>query len=143
MRGAFGTPGAVIFARQTGPDQLLAVLDFDGVPCLFDMALAAYDWWDEWLHVHGEREEVRIAFQNPYIRHATATVTVRAPGAGETSEQVIRGAPDTAFRRELMHFADCIAGGTRPRTPLRGGLADLDLAVAIIKAMPPRRAPDA
>jgi hypothetical protein len=45
MRGAFGTPNRVVHAQQTGPNQLLAVLDYGGVPCLFDMALAQYEWW--------------------------------------------------------------------------------------------------
>jgi predicted dehydrogenase len=49
------------------------------------------------------------------------------------------GIPDTAFRREWLHFADCIQAGAKPRTPLSGGLADLDLAVQIIQAMPPKR----
>jgi len=138
MRGAFGSPSSVVFARETGPNQLLAVLDYDGVPCLFDMALARYEWWDEWIHVHGEREEVRIAFQNPYVRHATAVVTVRDALGEAPSERLIRSAPDTAFRRQWMHFADCIGTGAKPRTPLAGGLADLDLALAIIKAMPRR-----
>jgi hypothetical protein len=39
-------PSGIHYARQTGPHQLLALLDFDGVPCLFDMALAQYEWWD-------------------------------------------------------------------------------------------------
>jgi predicted dehydrogenase len=140
MRGAFGPSGKVAFARETGRNQLVAVLDYDGVPCLFDMAFAQYEWWDEWMHVHGEREEVRITFQNPYVRHATALVTVREPIDGAMSERVIRGAPDTAFRRQWQHFADCIRGSAKPRTPLAGGVADLDLAVAIIKAMPPKPA---
>lgn len=140
MRGAFGTPSSVVFARETAPNQLLAILDYDGVPCFFDMALAQYEWWDEWIHVHGEREEVRIAFQNPYVRHASAVVTVREALGEAPTERVIRAAPDTAFRREWMHFADCIATGAKPRTPLAGGLADLDLALAIVKAMPPKRA---
>lgn len=60
--------------------------------------------------------------------------------AGETaSERVIPGIPDTAFRREWQHFADCILVGAKARTPLSGGLADLDLAIQIIQAMPPKR----
>ena len=35
-----------------------------------------------------------------------------------------------------MHFAACIRGGEAPRTPLSGGLDDLELAAAIIRAMP-------
>ena len=139
MRGAFGTPDRVVHAQQTGPNQLLAVLDYGGVPCLFDMALAQYEWWDEWIHVHGEHDEVRIEFQNPYFRNASATVRVREATGETASERIIPGIPDTSFRREWRHFADCILAGTTPRTPLSGGLADLDLAVRIIQAMPPKR----
>lgn len=39
--------------------------------------------------------------------------------------------------REWLHFADCIHA--KPRTPFSGGLADLDLAVRIIRAMPPKQ----
>jgi hypothetical protein len=49
---------------------------------------------------------------------------------------VIAGVPDTSFRREWLHFADCIHADAKPRTPLSGGL---DLAVQIIQAMPPKR----
>lgn len=139
MRGAFGTPDRVVHAQQTGPNQLLAVLDYGGVPCLFDMALAQYEWWDEWIHVHGERDEVRIEFQNPYFRNASATVRLRETTGEAASERVLPGVPDTSFRREWLHFADCILAGVKPRTPLSGGFADLDLAVRIIQAMPPKR----
>ncbi|AEH90366.1 Gfo/Idh/MocA family oxidoreductase [Mesorhizobium opportunistum] len=139
MRGAFGTPDRVVHAQQTGPNQLLAVLDYDDVPCLFDMALAQYEWWDEWIHVHGERDEVRIEFQNPYFRNASATVRLREATGETASERTIPGFPDTSFRREWQHFADCILSGATPRTPLSGGLTDLDLAVRMIQAMPPKR----
>ncbi|WP_245455805.1 hypothetical protein [Mesorhizobium sp. M7A.F.Ca.US.008.03.1.1] len=43
------------------------------------------------------------------------------------------------IRREWLHFADCIHAGAKPRTPLSDGLADLDLAVRIIQAMPPKQ----
>jgi len=111
MRGAFGAPSRVVYARQIGPKQLLAVLEYDDVPCVFDMAMAQYEWWDEWIHVHGERDEVRIEFQNTYFRNASAIVRVREAAGEGPSERVIPGAPDTAFRREWLHFADCIMPG--------------------------------
>ena len=141
LRGAFGSEGQVRYARPVGEDQLLAVLEFaDGVPCTFELGVSHYEWWDEFLHVHGDTDEVRIQFQNPYWRQASAIVTVREAASSGASERVLPGVPDTAFRREWKHFADCILNGTTPRTPLSGGLADLELAVAIIKAMPPRPA---
>ncbi|MBN9016931.1 MAG: Gfo/Idh/MocA family oxidoreductase [Rhizobiales bacterium] len=137
LRGALGTEAHVAYARPVGSDQLLALLDFPGgVPCYLDIGVAKYEWWDEFLHVHGDTDEVRITFQNPYWKHASAFVTVKEAVGEAPVETVLPGTPDTAFRREWQHFADCILNGATPRTPLSGGLADLDLAVAIIKAMP-------
>jgi predicted dehydrogenase len=139
LRGAFGSPQRVAFAKPFGSAQLLAALDYpDGVPCVFDIGVAQYEWWDEWLHVHGERDEVRIEFQNPYWRHASAIVRLREGLVDGPSSRTIPGVPDTSFRREWKHFADCIRDNKEPRTPLSGGLADLDLAVALIQAMPPK-----
>ena len=139
LRGAFGSPERVAYARPVGPAQFLAVLDYaDGVPCILDVGVAGYEWWDEWIHVHGEKDEVRIDFQNPYWMQASATVTVREAHDDGASARTIPGNPDTPFRREWLHFADCIKNGTKPRTPFAGGLADLELAVAIMKAMPPQ-----
>jgi predicted dehydrogenase len=139
LRGAFGSPQRVAFARPVGSAQLLAALDYpNDVPCVLDIGVAHYEWWDEWLHVHGDRDEVRIEFQNPYWRHASALVRLREALVDGPSERVIPGVPDTSFRREWKHFADCILEKKEPRTPLAGGLADLDLAVALIHAMPPK-----
>jgi predicted dehydrogenase len=139
LRGAFGSPQRVAFARPVGSAQLLAALDYpNDVPCVLDIGVAQYEWWDEWLHVHGERDEVRIEFQNPYWRHASAVVRLHEALLDGPSERVIPGVPDTSFRREWKHFADCLLEKKEPRTPLAGGLADLDLAVALIHAMPPK-----
>ncbi|SHE91299.1 Predicted dehydrogenase [Kaistia soli DSM 19436] len=139
LRGAFGSEARVRYAQPVGEDQLLAVLEFgEGVPCYLDIGVAHYEWWDEFLHVHGDTDEVRIQFQNPYWRQASAVVTVREAAPSGASERRLPGVPDTAFRREWKHFADCILNGAKPRTPLSGGLDDLNLAVAIIKAMPPK-----
>jgi predicted dehydrogenase len=137
LRGAFGSPERVAFAKAVGRSHFLGVLEYKGgVPCLFEIGVAPYEWWDEWLLVHGEQDEVRIEFQNPYWRHASAVVRIREAYGSGPSERVIPGAPDTAFRRELKHFADCILEKKPTRTPLAGGLQDLDLAVALIKSLP-------
>ena len=141
LRGAFGSDGKVLYAQPVGGDQLLAVLDYPGgVPCTLEIGVAKYEWWDEYLEAHGDKDEVRVTFQNPYWRHASAIVTLKEEADGGESARTLPGVPDTSFRREWKHFADCVLNGATPRTPLSGGLADLDLAVRIIRAMPPKPA---
>lgn len=140
LRGAFGAPSGVLFARQIGPYQLHAVLEYPGgVPCTLEVGFGTqYEWWDEWLAVYGVSDEVKIAFANPYVRHASAVVHLREAFGEGPSHRLVPGAPDTAFRREWLHLANCIRSGNPPRTPLADGLADLELARDIIKAMPPK-----
>lgn len=143
LRGAFGVATRVDYAAPIGPSHLLSVIRVgDDVPVKVEIAFGAqYEWWDEWLAVHGERDEVRIDFKNPYVRNTAATVRVKeAGGEGVTSERVIDTVPDTSFRQQWLHFLDCVNNGAAPRSTLQGGLDDLELAVAIIKAMPPKAA---
>jgi predicted dehydrogenase len=143
LRGAFGTASRVDHAQALGPTHLLAVLGFeDHGPALLEVAFGAeYEWWDEWITVHGERDEVRIEFANPYVRNTAATVRLREAAGGGASERVLYGTPDTAFRRQWIHFIACMRGGAEPMTPLSGGCADLELAQRIIKALPPKPKP--
>jgi len=140
LRGAFGVAESVEYAKAVDPNHIFALLNFaNGVPCVFEVSFGAqYEWWDEWIAAYGKHDEVRVDFQNPYIRNTAATVTIREPRGNGPSEVVIPGKPDTAFRQQWLHFIDCIENGTAPRTSLQGGLEDLKLAQAIIQALPPR-----
>jgi predicted dehydrogenase len=137
-RTAFGVPEAIAYAQSLGSEQLLAVLEHaDGVPCVFELAVGTqYEWWDEWVSVHGEREELRIEFAHPYVRYAPTELRIREPLGAAPSVRVVPVSPDAAFRREWLHFADCVRRGATPRTPIADGLRDLDLAHAIITALP-------
>ena len=124
MRGAFGAPLRVAFARPVGALQLLAVLDFPGdVPCVFEIGVGAqYEWWDQWMAAHGTHDSVRIEFPNPYLRQGQTLLRIRE-AAGETAaERVVHGVADNPFRREWRHFADCIAGRATPLTPLSASI---------------------
>lgn len=139
LRGALGSPQRVAFARPVGSAQFLAALDYpNDVPCVLDIGVAQYEWWDEWPHVPGEQDEVRIEYQNPDWRHASALVRLLEALVDGPSERVIPGVPGTSFRRDWKHFADCILEKKELRAPLSGGPANLDLAVALIQAMPPK-----
>lgn len=139
MRGAFGAPERVAYARRVAPMQLLAVLEFPGgVPCTLEICFGtAYEWWDEWIAVYGQDRELRIDFPNPYLRYSAAGVRLREPVDGTASERLVGVPQETSFRREWRHFIDLVRNGGTPRTPLSEGLADLELAVDIIRALPP------
>ncbi len=142
LRAVYGSPERVLFAHSRSDVQLLAVLEYPGkVPCTLEIGVGtAYEWWDEWLAVYGATDELRIEFPNPYVRYAPSVLRRRTPDAGSAAEHVVTVSHDSSFRREWQHFAACIHGDATPRTPLADGLTDLELAVEIIHALPPREA---
>jgi len=139
LRGAFGAPETVLYARAPNMSHIMAVLGFaNDVTAVLEVSFGAqYEWWDEWMEVHGDTSIVRIDFQHPYVRNAPATVRVRTPANGKGADAVMTPLPEDAFRREWQHFARCIRDKETPVTPIAGGLSDLELALAIIKALPP------
>jgi predicted dehydrogenase len=142
LRAVYGPPEHVLFAHSRSDTQLLAVLEFaGGVPCTFELGVGtAYEWWDEWLAVYGEHEELRIEFPNPYVRYAPTVLRRRVADHESPAEHVVSVSHDSSFRREWRHFAECINGAATGRTPLADGLSDLELAVEIIRALPARGA---
>jgi predicted dehydrogenase len=142
LRAICGSPDRVLFAHARSNEQLLAVLEYaGGVPCTFEIGVGTrYEWWDEWLAVYGESTELRVEFPNPYLRYATSVLRRHEGDQGSAAEHVVQVSHDSSFRREWRHFAACIHGEDRMRTPLADGLGDLELAIAIIQALPPRAA---
>jgi predicted dehydrogenase len=98
-------------------------------PCLLEISLdTRYEWFDETLTVFGEHEEIGIRFADPFVPHARSTLWHRHRDERAVREDTVTGPFDDGFRREWLHFADCIATARGPLTPLRHGLADIELA---------------
>lgn len=140
LRAVYGAPARIVHARARGDDQLLAIFEYaDAVPCIFEIGVGTrYEWWDEWLAVYGVGEELRIEFPNPYVRYAPTLIRTREADGGAAAEHVVSVSHQSPFRLEWLHFADCIAHGAPPRTPLADGARDLEWACAIIAALEPR-----
>jgi predicted dehydrogenase len=141
LRGVLGSPTGVANSRSCGPDHILALLDYaDGPPAVFEIAFGAqYEWWDQVIEVKTLTEEVRIEFQNPYLRQHPALVRIRQADGDQASTRLLPGSADSAFRREWRHFAAAIRSGLPPRSSLEEGISDLLLAMEMVKALPPKR----
>lgn len=140
LRALFGTPERVAFARARGDEQLLAVIEYPGdVPCVLEIGVGtSYEWWDEWVSIHGGAEMLRIEFPNPYVRYASTVLHMREGVDDSASDRRIVVSNENPFRLEWEHFAECIRGRAEPRASLAGGVADLELAFEIVTAMAPR-----
>lgn len=138
LRGAFGVPSGVRYSDAVSPTQLLSVLDYGpGCRCVFEVGTGSEAlWWDEHLVAYGRHEMVEITFPNPYVPYAPTVVTIRENEAGSPVRKEIPVSHQEAFRREWMHFYDCVREGRHPRTSLADARADIELAIQMMRAIP-------
>jgi predicted dehydrogenase len=138
MRGAFGAPTEVLTAHALDQETLVAtVVCGKSTTCVLELSAGTdYEWWDQSLTAYGDTETVTVSFPNPYAAFAPAVVRVQGAANGRPEERVSPVSHDEAFRRELRHFAHCIATGETPRTPIAAGAADVELGVELIRRLP-------
>ncbi len=137
LRGAFGPPSGVLYSDAVATTELLSVLDYGpGRRCVFEAGVGSqYLWWDEQLTAYGRSEIVEIRFPNPYVPYAPTVVTIQENEAGSPIRKEIPVSHQEAFRREWLHFFDCVRNGARPRTSLVDARADIELAIEMIRAV--------
>jgi predicted dehydrogenase len=85
---------------------------------------------------YAPQERLTLALPSPFLRSAPSRLIVEGGETGTahswSREEIV--AYDEAFKRELVHFADCVASGAAPRTSGADGLADLRLCESIARA---------
>jgi predicted dehydrogenase len=137
LRGAFGAPSGVLYSDALSATELLSVLDYGpGCRCVFEAGVGSQTlWWDEQMTAYGRDQIVEIAFPNPYVPYAPTVVTIRANEEGSPVRKEIPVSHQEAFRREWLHFYECVRSGTEPRTTLADARADVELAIEMIRAI--------
>jgi predicted dehydrogenase len=137
-RGIFGDPVEVTSANAFDDVSLLVRLDYEASgPCVLELSVGTrYEWFDEEVALFGEDDALVLRLADPFVQYARSTVTRRTARDEGFEDRVFTSGAADAFRREWMHFARCIHDGEQPRTPLRDGVADLELAVEIVRRIP-------
>jgi predicted dehydrogenase len=91
--------------------------------------------WDfrETLEVYGDDKRVLISYPTGFARGVLSTVTVQGiDGRGTSYRKEPNIDWETAFKRELRHFHDCIVNGAPCRTPVESARDDISLIIDII-----------
>jgi predicted dehydrogenase len=145
MRAAFGSPSQVLFTDQTHDWGITAMLDYgNGRRGIFEGgSWAKYPWFHQQLVAYGRDEIVTVEFSPPFTKHVPAKVWVERGENGRYVNSEVIASHDQAFRREWVHFGDCIDRGITPRTDGAGAVRDLELAVEMVTSLPvPTRSGD-
>jgi predicted dehydrogenase len=137
-RGIFGQPAEVTAAHAFDDVSLAVSLGYErSGPCLLELSGGTrYEWFDEEVALFGDEESLLLRLADPFVQYARSSAAVRGRHEDAYEDRVFTSGSVDAFRREWMHFYSCISEGERPLTPLEDGLADLELAVEIIRRIP-------
>lgn len=139
LHGLFGPPSRVIsteiWADSRGistvleyPNENRAVCTWVDLPELWD--------FKETLEVYGSRERVIVSFPSGFSRGLPSIVTLQGMEDGGQPSTKQLSWHENSFKRELIHFRDCILTGKQPNTAGRDVVADIALVRDIIQAYP-------
>ena len=132
VRDLIGPPQEIIYSHVDG-SRLLACVSHARAVCTLEWETASgYDWWDQEVTVFGPESSCTARFADPYIPYLPTAATVHSLDQGTSTTHQLDVSSEPAFRREWLHFAECIRSGHVPRTTVLGGRQDVELIAELV-----------
>lgn len=137
LRGVFGAPKGVLSSEAYSKNYIVSVLDYgNDCRCVFEGGLSTTLFeWDEYMTAYGKDRNVSIIFPNPYVKYAPTLVTIHENLDGSPVIKEIPVSNQEPFRREWLHFYECIESDKEPRTNAVDALADVELSIEMVRAV--------
>jgi predicted dehydrogenase len=131
----FGQPRRVVSAEVWDEGHgLVAVLDYgENVRCVVETARGAQHWMDESIAVLGPKRQATLEFPSPYQRNGATVLRVGENAGPGYAERRVVSSLEEAFKRELVHFRDCVRSGERPLTDGEVGKQNVLLGIEIVR----------
>lgn len=136
MRVLIGEPERVVNAEIWRDGRAITVtLEYGNGARGVATWVALSNLWDfrETLEVYGDDKRVLISYPTGFARGILSTVVVQGVDERGTT---YRKEPaldwETAFKRELRHFHDCVVNGVPCRTSVEAARADIALIIDIV-----------
>lgn len=90
--------------------------------------------YQETVRFVGNDGRVTLVFPSPYLRHAPTPLSIERMDGDDLVVESHTVSYDEAFRRELITFHECIAGGMAPETTVADALGDSRWIQAMLAA---------
>jgi len=131
-RDLIGPPQEIIYSHVDGT-RLLACISHARAVCTLEWETAGgYEWWDQEITVYGPESTCTARFADPYIPYLPTAVTVHDLEQDTSATRQLDVSSESAFRREWLHFIECIRSGRVPRTTVLGGRQDVELIAELV-----------
>lgn len=140
MRGLLGEPKRLRYAN-VAQAAVSVILEFP-------QTMASMNWvnlmdgvaqYQQAFSFFSPQERATLVFPSPFLRNMPTELVLEG-GSSETSRAwrtVERVSFESAFKRELIEFYDCVTKNREPRTAAEEAVRDVALCQAIIKANTP------
>ncbi len=148
IRGLLGEPESVASAEAwMGTEGLTTVLRFPGdVRCVLTWVnLPVLRHYSMEFAFYGAADRLVLRYPSPFLAHEPTALTIEGVQDGLPFVTSVTVSYEEAFKRELLHFDDCIVNGKIPITSGEEGRQDLIVLQAIAHAAAqrgPREIPD-
>lgn len=144
LRGMLGEPRKIRFADiwgkskwgNWGANTYYYAVAFDyghNVRCLFDAGVMNISKVDRSLEIFSDDLVIKLSYTSPFLKNAPTYVNIWQMEDGAYSEKKVLVSYEMSFKRELIHFHECIVAGTHPRTDALEAKKDLMLFGKIIQ----------
>jgi len=136
MRELIGMPRRVASAVQWNDGRfVVAVFEYDGFYATFEMGADAQGRFDAHIEVLGQKKQLKLQYNTPYIRHLPTMLTVSETHNTNFQETLIRPTFKDPYTVELEYFYDLVTNGGAAKTSPEDYKDDLRLFKMIIDAL--------
>lgn len=138
LRPVLGEPIEVLGTTLLSRHHIITTLRYESGACaLLELGVWPQQTWTETLfEVIGDSATLSLDFANPWVRYLPTALVERAATDEGTVETHGPESFRFSFREEWLEFHDAIAAGRDSATSVEVGLADVELAGAIVRAIP-------
>ncbi|MHB1629089.1 MAG: Gfo/Idh/MocA family protein [Bacilli bacterium] len=133
LRGILGQAASVESCHVWHDGRFISgTLRYPTCPVSFEAGLVSLKKFDERLEVFSEMETVSIHFPSPFLKNAPTLVNHSYMVDGYLIQAVKTASYEEAFRRELIHFHECVVDHKQPVTTCDDAYLDTELMARMI-----------
>jgi predicted dehydrogenase len=141
IRGLLGEPESVTSAEAwMGTEGVTTVLRFPGdVRCVLTWVnLPVLRHYSMEFAFYGPADRLTLRYPSPFLTNEPTDLVIEGTEDGAPFVTSVTVSYEEAFKRELLHFHECMVKGTTPLTSGEEGRQDLIVLQAIARAMAER-----
>jgi predicted dehydrogenase len=136
MRELLGRPGKVAAARQwKNGTYIAAMLEYDDYVAVYETGVDEQVRFDAHLEIYGERAEMRVQYDTPYVRHFPTTLVMKETVGDGYRESVYRPHLKDPYTHELEAFHAAITEAVAVKTTPEDYVQDMELFIRIVRAI--------